>query len=341
MAHEISHVALRHGTAQASKATKYEIGHVAGAVLGAIIGGGGGQRRSRRARSSASAPRSCASAANTRSRPTSSARRSWRAPGYDPRDMANMFKTIQKQGGSGRPAVAERSPEPRQSLRLHHQGSAVAAGREPVARYPRLREVQAHLQQMSARADDRTGDEERRQPRPVQRRPAAARPSPATSRGRRRASDLHGRQRVPGQRAVELARAAREQLVTFAPDGALRHAEQPERVHARRRSRASRATRRTICRRRPTSSSVARAGQSAPRPSRRLTTRDDRRPQRPAHACCPTSRTRPARTSGLQLFTTLLQDGTLFYLIGVAPDGEFNAYEPVFRKVAGSVQFLR
>src|SRR5258706_3960143 len=40
MAHELSHVILRHGTAQASKATPYEVGQVAGAVLGAIIGGG-------------------------------------------------------------------------------------------------------------------------------------------------------------------------------------------------------------------------------------------------------------------------------------------------------------
>src|SRR5437660_8386251 len=39
MAHELSHVVLRHGTAQASKATKYEIGAIAGQVLGAIIGG--------------------------------------------------------------------------------------------------------------------------------------------------------------------------------------------------------------------------------------------------------------------------------------------------------------
>src|SRR5439155_19792066 len=43
MAHELSHVVLRHGTAQASKATKYEIGALAGAVLGAIIGGGVGE----------------------------------------------------------------------------------------------------------------------------------------------------------------------------------------------------------------------------------------------------------------------------------------------------------
>jgi len=34
MAHELSHVALRHGSAQATKATKYEIGALAGAVIG-------------------------------------------------------------------------------------------------------------------------------------------------------------------------------------------------------------------------------------------------------------------------------------------------------------------
>jgi predicted Zn-dependent protease len=41
MAHELSHVAQRHGTAQATKATKtkYEIGTLLGAIVGSIIGG--------------------------------------------------------------------------------------------------------------------------------------------------------------------------------------------------------------------------------------------------------------------------------------------------------------
>src|SRR5262245_62818615 len=43
MAHEISRVALRHGTAQASKATPYQIGGLAGAIAGAIIGGNWGR----------------------------------------------------------------------------------------------------------------------------------------------------------------------------------------------------------------------------------------------------------------------------------------------------------
>src|SRR5947199_4473985 len=43
MAHELSHVVLRHGTAQQTKATPYAVGELAGAILGAVIGGGLGQ----------------------------------------------------------------------------------------------------------------------------------------------------------------------------------------------------------------------------------------------------------------------------------------------------------
>src|SRR4029079_19017758 len=39
MAHELSHVALRHGTAQQTKATPYAIGQVATQIAGAILGG--------------------------------------------------------------------------------------------------------------------------------------------------------------------------------------------------------------------------------------------------------------------------------------------------------------
>src|SRR5918993_1356348 len=39
MAHELSHVALRHGTAQQTKATPYAIGQIGTQILGAILGG--------------------------------------------------------------------------------------------------------------------------------------------------------------------------------------------------------------------------------------------------------------------------------------------------------------
>ena len=47
MAHELSHVLLRHGTANATKAQGFQFGALAGAIAGAVVGGGlGGQRRS-------------------------------------------------------------------------------------------------------------------------------------------------------------------------------------------------------------------------------------------------------------------------------------------------------
>src|SRR6476620_2189603 len=64
VAHELSHVALRHGTAQATKATKYEIGTIAGAILGAIVGGNAGSAI-HRARSSGSVRRSFGTAVST------------------------------------------------------------------------------------------------------------------------------------------------------------------------------------------------------------------------------------------------------------------------------------
>ena len=98
MAHEISHVVLRHGTAQASKATKYQIGAIAGAIAGAIVGGG----------SAASIAQGTQFGLGTaflrfgreyeKQADLEGAQIMARA-GYDPRDMANMFKTIEKQGG--------------------------------------------------------------------------------------------------------------------------------------------------------------------------------------------------------------------------------------------------
>ena len=43
MAHELSHVLLRHGTLQAAKGQKFQLGAIAGQILGAVVGGTKGQ----------------------------------------------------------------------------------------------------------------------------------------------------------------------------------------------------------------------------------------------------------------------------------------------------------
>jgi hypothetical protein len=42
----------------------------------------------------------------------------------------------------------------------------------------------------------------------------------------------------------------------------------------------------------------------------------------------------------IELFTTLLRDGTLFYLMAVAPDHCVSDYEGTFRRVVGSIQIM-
>src|SRR3989441_6482353 len=111
MAHELSHVVLRHGTAQASQATKYEVGAIAGAVLGAIIGGRLGTVVSEGTRFGLGAyflkfPREYERQADLEG-----AQIMARA-GDDPVDMANMFKTIEKQAGAGGPEWLSDHPNP-------------------------------------------------------------------------------------------------------------------------------------------------------------------------------------------------------------------------------------
>src|ERR1700730_16536065 len=99
MAHELSHVALRHGTAQATKAQKY--GLLAGilGIGGQILGGPAGA-----AAQIAGQGVGVFSLKFSREYETEAdilgAQIMARA-GYDPRDLANMFKTIEQQSGGG------------------------------------------------------------------------------------------------------------------------------------------------------------------------------------------------------------------------------------------------
>jgi beta-barrel assembly-enhancing protease len=113
MAHEISHVALRHGTAQATKSQGLgvQLGAITGVILGAIIGGNAGEvvaqgtqlglgtyllkfSREYETQADVLGAQIMASA------------------GYDPMDLARMFETIEKQGGSSGPEWLSSHPNP-------------------------------------------------------------------------------------------------------------------------------------------------------------------------------------------------------------------------------------
>ena len=111
MAHEISHVALRHGTAQATKGQKFQMGAIAGQILGAVVGGVAGSVIAQGSNFGLGAYFLRFSREYERQADLLGAQIMARA-GYDPRNMAEMFRTIEAQGGSQGPEWLSSHPNP-------------------------------------------------------------------------------------------------------------------------------------------------------------------------------------------------------------------------------------
>jgi hypothetical protein len=168
MAHELSHVALRHGTAQATKAQKY--GLLAGilGVGGAILGGPAGA-----AAQIGSQGVGVYFLKFSREYETEAdllGARIMANAGYDPRDLANMFRTIEAQGGGGgggflsdHPSSANRYArinQEAQYLRVQNRtrdDREFSAIKERLRRYPRA-QTMAEIQR-NGRRDPNQGND--------------------------------------------------------------------------------------------------------------------------------------------------------------------------------------
>ena len=111
MAHELAHVLLRHGTANATKQQGFQIGALAGAIAGAVIGGGLGQVISQGSQFGLGTWLMKYSREYEKQADLVGAQIMARA-GYDPRALARMFETIQKQGGANPPQWLSSHPNP-------------------------------------------------------------------------------------------------------------------------------------------------------------------------------------------------------------------------------------
>src|SRR5204863_5046467 len=147
MAHELSHVALRHGTAQATKATPYEVGTIAGAILGSIIGGGWGRVVAEGTQFGLGTAFLRFGREFERQADIEGAQIMARA-GYDPRDMANMFKTIEKQGGSGGPTWMSDHPNPGDRYTYITEEARMLRVDNPIRDTRGFEDVQARLHRM-------------------------------------------------------------------------------------------------------------------------------------------------------------------------------------------------
>jgi hypothetical protein len=146
MAHELSHVALRHGTAQASKAQKY--GLLAGilGIGGQILGGPAGA-----AAQIAGQGVGVYFLKFSREYETEAdilGARIMANAGYDPHDLANMFKTIEQQSGGGGGGFLSDHPSPSDRYARINQEAQYLRVNNPIRDTRDFDRIQARLRGM-------------------------------------------------------------------------------------------------------------------------------------------------------------------------------------------------
>ena len=163
IAHEISHVALRHGTAQAAKAQKYQTGAAVVGILGAILGGVGnvagqvGQMgigayflkfsREYEKQADLLGAQVMANA------------------GYDPHDLANMFRTLEQRQGAGGPQWMSSHPNPGNRFEYINREADALRVDNPTRNTPAFTRIQAYLREMRpSRSMQEIGREGQRYP---------------------------------------------------------------------------------------------------------------------------------------------------------------------------------
>ncbi len=147
MAHEISHVALRHGTAQATKAQNptAQLPAIGGAILGAIFGGVvGGIAQTAGQLGSAAILTNYSREYETQADILGS--QIMARAGYDPRDLANMFRTIEQQsGGSRGPEFLSSHPNPANRYENINREAQQLRVNNPIQNTAQFERVQSRL----------------------------------------------------------------------------------------------------------------------------------------------------------------------------------------------------
>jgi hypothetical protein len=337
MAHEISHVALRHGTNQASKAYLAQRGLGAlsqifggrdsdlGQMIGSIGGVGANMLFLRFGRTA------------ERQADLEGARIMADA-GYDPRDMANFFHTLEQQGGQRDPEFLSDHPDPGNRIAsINEELPSLNVSKNPLHDTPQFDQVKARLVGGQAGALKSAEQPQRKGPSDPNNMPDSARPQPPA--GEYREFQAHD-----GSFAFQypanwdgLSAANDESNLIFAPKGAYGELNGALVVtHGI-----------FIGATAPGASDLGQATanfvqqQIDANPDFRLA----RKPEQinfNGRAGFVTVVAGPSPVTGTveidAIYTTATTDGRLFYLIAIAPEDEYKTYQPAFDHIIGSLQ---
>jgi beta-barrel assembly-enhancing protease len=343
MAHEISHVALRHGTAGATKQSNPWIqgGAIGGAILGAIIGGNVGGIVAQGAQLGLGAYLLKYSREYETDADILGAQIMANA-GYDPRDLANMFRTIERQsGGSQGPEWLSSHPNPGNRYERINQEAALLGvrGSQATQDTAAFNRIQSDLRRMSP-APSMQESAQNRQRDPQQ----GGRQYPSGSRVETRVEDPSNRYRTyrgGNVFTVEVPANWREfadnASVTFAPQGAYGDFQgQPVFTHGAMVGVVNTQNRNLRRASEEYVSALLQGNQYLRQQSNFQRGSIDGRNalQITLGGQSPVT----GRTEIVTVYTTMLGNGQLFYVIGVAPRDQYSAYNSAFQNMVRSLQ---
>jgi len=335
MAHELSHVILRHGTAGATKQQPFAIGAIAGAIAGTIIGGRVGQVVAQGSQFGLGTYFLRYSREYEKQADLLGVQLMARA-GYNPIDLVHIFQTIEKQGGGSGPQFMSDHPNPgnREAYITEEASRVRIEGRAGDSR--EFARVQDELRSMSPAP---TTEEVTRRGKQTPREPGqptgniGTRVAPPSSRYQSYTEGNLFRISVPDNWR-EVATSA---SVKFVPDGAYGQVQgrtvfthgvelgvTRNEIHS-----LQEATQEFI------------DGLSESNPSLRATGRLQNTTLSGRSGLMAVLRNVSevtGRGETVTVFTTLLRDGNLFYCITVAPEDEYQAYQRSFQRVTQSIR---
>lgn len=331
MAHEISHVALRHATAQATKqsSAKNTLG-----TIGLILGGAilGGQTGAQLGAAAAAAWQTKYSREYETQSDTLGAQIMADA-GYDPRDLANVFRTIAGEGGSGAPEWLSSHPDPGNRYeKIIRESQYLRVSSNPIKITRDFERIQSRFRSMPpartmAEIQKQSGEQGTENP---------------TAGGRYTRNVPYPSERAKEFSEVSWARVwipdnwrefGNQNAVQFAPEGA--YGDQG-------------ITHGMMIGVYPGSNGTLRADTEAYvnetiqanqylRAQTRLTSRSLARRQGLTLQLAGRSPI-TGDTEVVNIYTTRLRDGSLFYAVTVVPSNQVNVYSNTFRNVLGSIE---
>jgi beta-barrel assembly-enhancing protease len=336
MAHELSHVLLRHGTANATKAQGLQWGQLAGAITGAVVGGGWGQVIAQGSQFGLGTWLLKYSRDYEKQADLLGAQIMARA-GYDPRDLGRMFETIATQGGAGSPQWMSSHPNPGNRTQYIAKEASMlqVAQRAPEATdFERVKGTFAALPAPRSMADvANAGSAPSGGGGPAESVGTVGQPVPAPS------SQF---QKIAGGKLFEAdvpsnwkGLSSNNAIKVVPPNAYGAYNGQTVFTHGVQFG-VARASSRDL--REATRSLLTSFAQNNPELKQAGQPMDTRIAQRSALGVPLANRSAMGKTELIGLFTTFLTDGNLFYYVTIAPEDEAPAYDPVFEKIGRSIK---